>query len=55
MIGVAGVEDLAELPVLVLPWPALDGADGAAARLLGHVQLRPQTGVIIYNFANWTS
>ena len=39
------VFDLAELPVLVLPWPAFDGADGAGARLFGHVQFRAQAAV----------
>ena len=45
------ISELAELPVLVLPRPALDGAH--VARLFGHVQLRAQTEVqTICIFAN---
>ena len=40
---------LAELPVLVLPRSALDGADGAA-RLVGHVQFRAQAAVTLWSF-----
>ena len=47
----ATVFDLAELPVLVLPWPAFDGADCAGARLFGHVQFRAQAAVRWKSFA----